>query len=264
MDRPTFLMSAIPQLEGEGKLKQCAEFIKKAKKIVVITGAGMSTDSGIPDFRSREGIYSKKPKDIFSRHNFFMKPHEVYSFIRDYINIINVKPNEGHYSLAELEKMGKEVIIITQNIDGLHSQSGSSQVYEVHGTLNTATCQNPKCRKQYPIREVIKDNGEFNYYCNCKEGKGTRNLIKPDCVFFGEDIKHGKEIFKIVKNCDLLMVLGTSMVVQPVATLPQYIRADVPIIVINEEPTYLDEDRMSIVFHKNIKDTLKNIMKYID
>lgn len=256
-------LSYVPQLEGEDKLKQCAEFIEKANKIAIITGAGMSTDSGIPDFRSKEGIYSKKPKDIFSKHNFFMNPHQVYLFIKDYINIINVKPNEGHYCLTELEKMGKEVTIITQNIDGLHSRAGNSKVLEVHGTLNTATCQNPKCRKQYSIGEVIKDNGQFSYYCNCKKDKSRSNLIKPDCVFFGENIKYGEQIFKIVNNCDLLMVLGTSMVVHPVAILPQYIKAGVPIIVINKDATGIDQDRMSVVFHENIKDTLKNIIQYI-
>lgn len=253
-----FLLEHIPQLEGIEKVKQCANYIKKAKKIAVITGAGMSTDSGIPDFRTKKGLYSKNPVDILSRQHFFSKPKEVYNFLENYIRIINKKkPNEGHYILSSLEKLNKNIFIITQNIDSLHSKSGSNNVIEVHGTLNTATCQ--KCGKKYNTNEIIRSDGTMNYYCDCNK----RGLIKPDCVLFGEDVKHLREIKQIVKECDLLLVLGTSLTVYPVAKLPNYLKAEVPIIIINENNTYLDEDRMSIVFHNNISNTLKQIMEYV-
>ena len=244
----------IPYLKGEDLLKQCAYFINRANKIAVLTGAGMSTDSGIPDFRSKNGLYSKTPESILSLSNFKKNPKEVYDFLYKYLNTLDVKPNRGHLILKEIEDMGKEVNIITMNIDHLHTKSGSSKVYEFHGSLDKAKCL--KCGKIYDINEII-NNGEYNYNCSCK------GLIKPNIVLYEEDVYHYDKAKEIMLECDLILIMGTSMVVNPFATLPSEAKIDTPMIIINETPTYLDNDRMAMVIHDNISETLNKIINHI-
>lgn len=252
----------IPYLKGEDLLKQCAYFINKSNKIAILTGAGMSTDSGIPDFRSKSGLYSKAPESILSLSNFNNNPDEVYEFLYKYINTLNVKPNRGHLILKEIEDMGKEVNIITMNIDHLHAVN--SNVIEFHGSLDKAKCL--KCSKIYDIDEIIQvekfnflmEDIKYKYNCECG------GLIKPNIVLYGEDVYHYEKAKQIMSECDLIIVMGTSMVVNPFASLPSEAKADTPIIIINKTPTYLDNDRMAMVIHDNISETLDKIINHIN
>lgn len=252
----------LPYLKGEDLIKQCAYFINKSKKIAILTGAGMSTDSGIPDFRSKTGLYTKVPEDILSLSNFKENPTEVYDFLYKYLNTLNVKPNRGHFILKEIEDMGKEVNIITQNIDHLHSIN--SNVIEFHGSLNKAKCLN--CNTIYDIEDIIQkqeDNflmHKVDYKYNCECG----GLIKPNIVLYEEDVYHYNEAKQIMQETDLIIVLGTSMNVNPFASLPLKAKADTPIIIINKDATYLDNDRMSMVIHDNISITLDKIISHIE
>lgn len=225
------------------------EAIAKAKHIVVLSGAGLDTNSGIPDFRSAKGIYSKAPEEMLSIDYFNKNPQEVMKFIKDNIYFPMAKPNEAHMLLAKLEHMGKSVTHITQNITDLLEQAGATNVFHVHGTIKTGTCV--YCLKKYTDTEFFE-----NTSCDCCE----KSIIKPDIVFYGESILDSGDIYMKVRTCDLMIVIGTSLMVQPVAMYPQYTSAGVPIIVINKTPTYLDQDRMSIVFKEDITEVLKSII----
>lgn len=252
----TYGVPYIPYLKGEEAIKQCAYFINRAENIAVLTGAGMSTDSGIPDFRSKGGLYSKAPEDILSLFNFKKNPDEVYDFLYKYLNTLDVEPNRGHFILKELEDMGKEINIITQNIDHLHSKAGSSNVLEFHGSLDKAKCL--RCQKIYDINDVIKDD-KYHYRCDCK----NKGFIKPNIVLYGEDVYHYKKAKQYMKKCDLIIVMGTSMVVNPFASLPKEAFCNTPIIIINESATYLDNDRMAIVIRDNITNALEKIVTHL-
>lgn len=244
---------------GQDKIDQCKYFIEQSKNIVVLTGAGMSTDSGLPDFRSQNGLYNNKesikPEELLSI-GFFKRngnAKKTYDFLNKKLDIKDVKPNKGHKLLAELENKSN-VQIITQNIDGLHQLAGSKNVLELHGTLKTASCM--KCGKKYNMDD-IRYREEF--YCDCKSNS-HRGLIKPDIVFYDESVNGISDAVSIVQKSDLMIILGTSLVVSPFNMLPQYVTAGVPIIVINETPTYLNEDRMSVCFEDNIIKVLEQIV----
>ena len=261
---PEFGFPYLPQFDGEEKIKQCRYLIEQSKNIVILTGAGMSTDSGLPDFRSQDGLYinSKekiKPEELLSI-GFFKRngnAKKTYDFLNKKLDVKNVKPNKGHKLLADLETK-KNVQIITQNIDGLHQMAGSKNVLEFHGTLKTATCM--KCGKKYNMDD-IRHNNEF--YCDCKINS-HKGLIKPDIVFYDEHVNLLQDAISIVQKSDLMIVLGTSLKVSPFNMLPQYTRAGVPIIVINNDDTYLNDDRMSVCFKDNIKDTLEKIINGVN
>lgn len=246
---------------GEEKYKQCAHFIKESQNITIITGAGLSTDSGIPCFRGNDGIYSEIPESFFTLDEFKKNPRKFYSFMKKLFS--NKKPNKAHYLLTELQRKYKDknINILTQNIDELQENSGFKKVIHVHGDIKQGYCLN--CG-----RKIKKLN--FNRYeCNCIADfntyscKTTNGLIRPDIVFYGEDIKDQEKCINILKNTDLLIVLGTSLSVEPVASFPKWISALCPIIIINKEPTYLDEDRMSVSFKSDITETLLKIMEYV-
>lgn len=154
----------IENVSEKEKYEQCRYFIKEAKNICVLTGAGMSTNAGIPDFRSKNGWYSKEPEDILSFTNFIRNPKEVYSFLYRYYKLIDVEPSNAHKLIAKLEDTNKNITIITQNIDKLHQKSGSTDVIEYHGGLDRANCI--VCGKEYDIEKVLNDNiydKDFDY-----------------------------------------------------------------------------------------------------
>lgn len=243
-------------LQNEDKLKQAAYLIHTAKKIVVLTGAGFSTASGLSDFRSKQGLYEERPETILSLRYFRYHVEEVYEFLENYINIEDVKPNNGHLYLKKLEDLGKDLTIITQNIDHLHQDSGSSKVLEFHGTLKTGSCI--KCGKKYLMKDLYKYK---NYYCDC-EINTHKKIIKPDIVFYDESVHHLPESIELMKEADLVLIMGTSLVVHPFASLPNYTKAETPIIIINKDITYLEDYRMSCVFKEDINETLCKIMLY--
>lgn len=238
-------------------INKCAEILNSAKNILVLTGAGMSTESGIPDFRSKNGLYSKKikgfdPERVVSLRFFLERPDVFYDFFKEQFASFDVQPNRGHKILAQWEAKGLVRHIVTQNVDGLHQKAGSKNVLEVHGTTTTATCYNQQCRAVYDVKELLKMEGEF-WKCAC--GKG---LIKPDAVFFDEPVTKIHEAVMYAEEADALLILGTSLQVYPVANIPM-LNKEKPMIIINYDPTPLDHLPNTIAIHAGIGETLEKI-----
>lgn len=196
------------------------EIIDDSEKIVFFGGAGVSTESGIPDFRSVDGLYNQKydyPPETIISHSFFMRyPEEFYRFYRDKMIFPDAKPNAAHKKLAELEKCGKLSAVVTQNIDGLHQAAGSKNVIELHGSVHRNYCT--KCGKFYPLSAITESAGVPK--CGCG---GT---IKPDVVLYEESLKT-EDIERAVSEisaADTLIIGGTSLVVYPAAGLVRYFK----------------------------------------
>ena len=241
-------------------LKKFNEMVAESSSIVFFGGAGVSTESGIPDFRSVDGLYNQKydyPPETILSHTFFRKrPAEFYRFYRDKILIDGVEPNITHKKLAELEKAGKLKAIITQNIDGLHQKGGSSEVYEIHGTVAKNHCTN--CHKFFTGDEVkdlidasLADGSDPDkrYLPICPECHG---LIKPDVVLYEEgldDYTWNRSV-DYIQSADMLIVGGTSLVVYPAAGLVNYYRGD-KLVLINKSSTPYDEEA-DLVLHMGL------------
>ena len=215
--------------------KLLSEYINRAERIVFFGGAGVSTESGIPDFRSVDGIYNMKydypPEEILSHDFFFEKTEEFFRFYRDKLYCPDAAPNGAHKALAELERRGKLSAVVTQNIDGLHTAAGSRKVYELHGSVKRNYCV--KCGKFYDEDFVMK--GEGVPRCECG------GLVKPDVVLYGEpldgDVIEGA--IGAISAADLLIVAGTSLTVYPAAGFLSYYRGG-DVVLINKTPTSLD------------------------
>lgn len=241
------------------ELKRCAEIIENSNKILILTGAGMSTESGIPDFRSNTGLYSKEfqgltPETILSISFFKRNPKVFWNFISEYMDYSNVEPNVGHYLLAKWGRL-KDITIVTQNIEQLHTLAGSTNVIEIHGSIKTCTCQG--CNKKYSQYYVIsKENG---YICDCG------SFIKPDIVLYEESVDKMSLVYPLVGQADLLLVLGTSLTVYPVATIPEYFnKRDKHMIVINKTHTPYNNDPNCIEINDSIGVTLEKIDSLIE
>ncbi len=216
------------------------QFIKESQYCVALTGAGISTLSGIPDFRGKTGIYNQYDiHKIFDYQSFIADPTYYYKASRDFIyNIESRAPNIVHNELARLENLGLLKVIITQNIDLLHSKAGSKRVIELHGSPRTHTCLS--CGKKFTyefIAKIVRHN-EIPKCTNCN------GSIKPDIVFFGETLDPGA-LQQSVEECskaDLILALGTSLVVQPAASLPLYsLENGGSLVIVNQMETPLDE-----------------------
>lgn len=245
--------------------KKVTEIISNSKNIVVLTGAGISTESGIKDFRSRTGIYSVAPEYILSIDYFSKHPKEFYQFAVENLYHPDAEPNRGHEVLAKWEREGLVSHIITQNIDALHQKAGSKKVIEFHGTMKTATCLN--CGTKYSTEEManrLKNMEEF-YACDHCQTKNKRDrYIKPDVVLFGDagewfTIEGFNTILQFIHEADCILVLGTSLKVTPFSTFPQYRREGVPLIIINKSDTPYDFDSSAFVIHESIGETLSQI-----
>ncbi|NYE04153.1 NAD-dependent deacetylase [Bacillus niacini] len=251
-------------------LRTCTNLIQNAKNIVVLTGAGISTESGIKDFRSQTGIYQMAPEYILSLDNFHQNPAGFYQFAIENLYHPEAHPNQGHEILAQWEKDGKVSHIITQNIDGLHQKAGSKQVIEFHGTMKTASCQN--CRKTYSTEEMINRRNTMDefYVCDhCSTSAKNKRYIKPDVVLFGDagewfTMEGFNKIINIIHQADCLLVLGTSLKVTPFSTFPQYRREGTPMIIVNKGDTPFDHNKDSYVIHDSIGETLTNINDHIN
>ena len=234
-------------------IERLKNIIKESKNIVVFSGAGLSTNSGIPDFRSADGIYSQKtssnytPEEIIS-HSFFMKyPEEFYKFYFTKMVYLNAKPNLAHYYFAELEK-DKNVTIVTQNIDNLHQLAGSTNVVELHGSTKRNYCM--KCNTFYDIEELDQTKVP---YCSCG------GMIKPDVVLYEEpldDNEIGKAI-KAIRNADTMIVVGTSLTVYPAAGFVRHFRGN-NLVLLNKSQTQYDSVA-DVVIHEDIVDIIKKI-----
>lgn len=227
------------------------ELIEKSNSIVFFGGAGVSTESGIPDFRSVDGLYNqtyKYPPETILSHTFFMRnPKEFYKFYRDKMLITGAKPNAAHLRLAELEQQGKLKAVITQNIDGLHQAAGSKNVLELHGRVLRNYCM--KCGKFYSAEHIAHSTDIP--MCECG------GIIKPDVVLYEESLDNHilNESVRALMAADLLIVGGTSLAVYPAAGLLQYYGGK-ELVVINKTPTPAD-NKATLVLNMPIGEALK-------
>ncbi len=218
-------------------IKQLQKIVDDHDNIVFFGGAGVSTESGIPDFRSVDGLYNQKydyPPETILSHTFFMKnPEEFYRFYHDKILALTARPNAAHRKLAELEEAGKLKAVVTQNIDGLHQAAGSRKVLELHGSVHRNYCM--KCHAFYDAGYVAEAEG----VPHCRECGG---MIKPDVVLYEEglDQKTIQEAISVISHAQVLIVGGTSLVVYPAAGLIQYFSGD-KIVLINKGATGMDK-----------------------
>lgn len=234
------------------KIQQFKQLVNESENIVFFGGAGVSTESGIPDFRSKDGLYNqqyKYPPETILSHTFFMnKTDEFYKFYKSKMNSLKYEPNITHIKLAELESKGKLKAVITQNIDGLHQKAGSKIVYELHGSVLRNYCM--KCHKFYDAEYVFKSNGIPK--CSCG------GVIKPDVVLYEEGLDEDtiRNSIYAIHNADLLIVAGTSLTVQPASGLINYFKGK-NLVLINRDSTPYDykadlviNDSLGMVFSK--------------
>ncbi|MBQ5446324.1 MAG: NAD-dependent protein deacylase [Lachnospiraceae bacterium] len=231
---------------ADEKLEKLKEIINNSKYLVFFGGAGVSTESGVPDFRSVDGLYNQKydyPPETILSHTFFMrKTEEFYKFYRDKLLIHNIEPNKAHLSLAKMEKLGILKAVVTQNIDGLHQKAGSKAVYELHGSVHRNYCM--KCGKFYDLEQV--ENNELVPRCKCG------GIIKPDVVLYEEglDDKTVTGAINHIANADTLIIGGTSLAVYPAAGLIRYFNGK-NLVLINKQKTPMDEN-CSLVINDSI------------
>ena len=233
------------------KIELLQTYINNSNNIVFFGGAGVSTESGIKDFRSKDGLYNEKykypPEQILSHSFFYKNTKEFYKFYRDKLNCLNVLPNICHKYLVKLEKEGKLKAIITQNIDNLHQKAGSTNVIELHGTIYKNYCD--KCHKFYPPEYIW--NTKDIPKCNCG------GLIKPNVVLYEEPLNEFDILKAInyIKNSDLLIIAGTSLTVYPAASYISYFQGK-HLVIINKDKTPGDN-----IADLVINDNLGNVFK---
>lgn len=226
------------------KIQKFKEIVNESNSIVFFGGAGVSTESGIPDFRSKDGLYNQQyeypPETILSYTFFINYTDEFYKFYKAKMNCLKYEPNITHVKLAKLESNGKLKAVVTQNIDGLHQKAGSKNVYELHGSVLRNYCMN--CNKFYDAEYVF--NSDSIPRCNCG------GIIKPDVVLYEEGLNHDilDGAINSIANTDLLIVAGTSLTVQPAASLINYYRGN-KLVLINRDTTPYDTIA-SLVIHE--------------
>lgn len=230
------------------------EIIDSSDNIVFFGGAGVSTESGIPDFRSVDGLYNQKydyPPETILSHTFFMnKTEEFYKFYRDKLIVHGVQPNKAHIALAELEKKGKLKAVITQNIDGLHQMAGSKNVIELHGSTLRNFCMD--CGKPYDINYI--DNSKGVPRCECG------GIVKPDVVLYEEMLDDNAitKAVKFISEADVLIIGGTSLNVYPAAGFINYFKGK-HLVIINKASTSADK-QSDLVINEPIGEVLGNLV----
>ena len=239
-------------------IEKLKELIDSHNNIVFFGGAGVSTESDIPDFRSASGLFSEKlnrnftPEQLVS-HTFFMRyPEDFYRFYKDKLIYEDAKPNNAHLALAKLEDMGKLNAIITQNIDGLHQKAGSRNVLELHGSVHRNYCT--KCGKFFNLDEMLNLGGIIPYCDECG------SIVKPDVVLYEEPLDNAvvNKTVNALSNADLLIIGGTSLVVYPAASFIDYFNGD-SIVLINKSSTGYDS-KASIVINDSIGKVLSKVV----
>ena len=236
------------------KIDELRKIVDESDNIVFFGGAGVSTESGIPDFRSVDGLYNqtyKYPPETIISHSFYRSnPEEFYRFYKDKMIFADAKPNKAHMKLAELEQQGKLKAVITQNIDGLHQMAGSKNVIELHGSVHRNYCE--KCHKFYDLEYIVKSEG----VPRCQECGG---IVKPDVVLYEEalDDEDMSRALDYISQADTLIIGGTSLVVYPAAGLIRYFRGR-KLVVINMSPTQSDRNADLLIADK-IGDVLGSI-----
>lgn len=244
-------------------IEKAARLLLESNYAIALTGAGISTPSGIPDFRSsKDGLWEKyNPMEVASLFVFRVRPESFYNWFRPLTRtVVEAQPNPAHIALARLEQEGIIKEILTQNIDGLHQKAGSSSVQEIHGTMNTLTCGS--CFTKYETGEFLEpfiEHGDIPHCSKCG------SVLKPDAILAGEQLprRAWKAAEKAVKRCDLMLVAGSSLEVVPVARLPyEAVSRGAKLIVINNEPTYIDS-RAEVVLNQDVADALPAIVDQI-
>lgn len=239
------------------KIEILAQMIKSSSNTVFFGGAGVSTESGLKDFRSKDGLYHEKykypPEEILSHHFFLENQEEFYKFYRDKLNSLNYQPNITHIVLAKLEQKGLLNTIITQNIDGFHQMAGSKNVIELHGSVLRNYCM--KCRKFYDAKKVFSTQGIPK--CSCG------GIIKPDVVLYEEPLneKDLENAINKVKEAELLIIGGTSLNVYPAAGLINYFKGK-HLVLINKEKTSYDT-LCDLVIYDNIGKVMKELIQVL-
>ena len=229
----------------DDKIMQLKKWIDESDNVVFFGGAGVSTESGIPDFRSVDGLYNQKwkyPPETILSHSFFVKyPEEYYRFHREKLVIDGVKPNAAHLKLAELEQAGKLRAVVTQNIDGLHQAAGSKKVLELHGSILRSYCS--ACGRPYPADKM--NHGEGVPRCSCG------GVIRPDIVLYEEPLDDAvvSEAIRVISEAEVLIIGGTSLNVYPAAGLINYYRGN-KLALVNLSRTPYDDEADLVINEK--------------
>ena len=237
----------------EDKIAKLREMIAESDNIVFFGGAGVSTESGIPDFRSVDGLYNQKwkyPPGTILSHSFFERdPEEYYRFHREKLVIDGVRPNRAHLRLAQLEQEGKLKAVITQNIDGLHQAAGSKNVLELHGSILRAYCS--RCRRPYPAEQMNKGTGVPR--CSCG------GVIRPDIVLYEEALDEDilRRSIAYIRNADILIIGGTSLNVYPAAGLINYYRGNKLVLINLSETPY--DSYADLIIHEKIGEVFSRV-----
>ena len=242
----------------EDNIAELQELVDSSSSIVFFGGAGVSTESGIPDFRSVDGLYNQKwkypPEQIISRSFFDANPAEFYRFYREKLIIKGIKPNAAHLKLAEMEKAGKLKAIVTQNIDGLHQAAGSKNVFELHGSTLRNYCMN--CHEPYGIDFIAASADAPDGIPHCTKCGG---IVKPDVVLYEENLDESciEGAINAIREADMLIIGGTSLTVYPAAGLIDYYHGD-RLVLINKSTTAGDL-AARLIIHDSIGKVLSRI-----
>lgn len=242
----------------EERVKKLNEMITNSNYVVFFGGAGVSTASGIPDFRSKDGLYNTKdaqfekytPEYLLSASCLYQKPKVFYEFYRQKLDCRNIEPNATHYKLAEMEEKDKLKYVITQNIDGLHQKAGSKKVLEIHGTTNVNYCT--WCHEQFD-NDYIFENKDLIPRCECG------GMVRPDVTLYEEMLpqKEWNAANTAVMMCDLLIIAGTSLTVYPANSLLHMVDPE-RIVLINRDETSWD-DKVGLLFHEDMNEVFSRI-----
>ncbi|HOW57267.1 MAG TPA: NAD-dependent deacylase [Smithellaceae bacterium] len=247
----------------ENKIKKSAALIKKAHNIAVFTGAGVSTESGIPDFRSQGGFWTRFDPDDFTIDKFLSSVEtrkRMWKILQEEVLLREAEPNAAHLAIAELEKMGKVKSVITQNIDNLHQKAGNSPsiIFELHGNMNWLICLG--CGRRYPVELAKQCATSADDLPECRSCYG---ILKPDLTFFGEPLPEKAFLNAMLhaQECDLFIVIGSSLLVYPAADIPLYAkRAGAKIVIINISETQQDEIA-DVIINQSAGKTMTRIME---
>lgn len=238
---------------AQDKIALLAQMVRESDNIVFFGGAGVSTESGIPDFRSEDGLYRMKyavsPETVLSAVYFKEHTEEFYRFYREKMLFLRAKPNAAHYKLAEWEKAGKLRAVITQNIDGLHQLAGSEKVYELHGSVYRNRCR--KCGKKYSVETIVGASGVPR--CSCG------GVIKPEVVLYGETLDDNvvMNALAAIAAADMLIVAGTSLTVYPAAGFVNYFTGKKFVLINRDETPY--DSRADLVLYERIGDVFSKL-----
>ncbi|MBS4743734.1 NAD-dependent protein deacylase [Bacillus sp. FSL R5-0654] len=242
------------------KVDVLREKLSQASHITVLSGAGMSTESGIPDFRSTGGLWTEDTSrmEAMSRSYFLSNPHQFWPKFKELFQMKmsgEYEPNSGHTFLASLEQQGKHVDIFTQNIDGLHKKAGSQHVYELHGSIQTATC--PSCQAEYDLPYLLKEEVPVCQRVS-SDGSTCGRVLKTDVVLFGDMVKHLDQVETSLQKTDMLLVMGTSLEVAPARYIPEDAAHDPSIFMVMMNLSETEFDPLfDLVFHERIGDLVK-------